>query len=99
MNQEAGEVVAGGILVEQLIVKRVRQPCDGMPVSQIPGSERPADRAAVQTLVDVRIFGDVAVVIVIDKGVTVGWVIEREGGYHQEQAQDDVTLFGRGEKT
>lgn len=98
MNQETGEVVPGRILMEKLPVQRVRQPSQGMPVSLLPGSEGPSDRLPGQALVDIRVFSDVTVVVVIHEGVAVDRVVKREGGDHEEKTKNDVPLFGRGEK-
>ena len=95
MNQQAGEVVSGRILLEQLIIKRVRQPGERMPVSLLRGSEGPSDRVPAQPVADVRILGDIAVVVIIDEGMAVDRVIERQRGYHKQEAQNYVAFFRR----
>jgi hypothetical protein len=42
----------------------------------------------------VRIFSDVAVVIVVDKRMLVDRVIERECNREEQKAEDDVALLG-----
>ena len=87
-------MVTGSVLVKQLIVERVRQPREWMPVSLLLGSKSPGDCVPAQALVDVRIFGDVAVVVIIDEGVAIDRVVERQGSRHQQEAQNYVALFG-----
>ncbi len=99
VNQEAGEVVSGRILMEKLVVKRMRQPGERMPVSLLGSGHGPSDGVPVQALVDVRVLGDVAVVVIIDEGMAVDRVVERQGRDYQKKAQDDIALFGRREKT
>lgn len=48
---------------------------------------------------DVRVLGDVAVVVVVNEGVAVDRVVQRQCRYHQQETQNDVSLFGRREKT
>ena len=70
-----------------------------MPVSLLRGGKGPGKGIPVQTVVDVKVLGDIAVVIVIDKGMAIDRVVERERGDNQQETENDIALFGRGEKT
>ena len=84
MDQQAGEVMSGSVLVEQFIVKRVRKPGERMPVALLLGGEGPSDRVPVQSVVDVGIVRDVAVVVIVDERVAIDGVVEGERGNNQE---------------
>ena len=75
MDQKAGEVVTGRILMEQLPVERVRQPGERMPVSLLGCGESPGDRFPSEAVADMKILRDVAVVVVIDERVAVDRVV------------------------
>ena len=53
----------------------------------------------VTTVVDVRVLGDVAIVVVVDERVAVDRVVERQRGDHQQETQNYVALFRRREKS
>ena len=65
-----------------------------MPVALFLGGESPGDRVPVQTVVDVRVLGNVAVIVIIDERVAVDRVVERQCGDDQEKTQNDVAFFG-----
>ena len=44
---------------------------------------------------DVRVLCDVTIVIEINEGMTVDWIVEGQRRYHQQQTQNDVALFRR----
>ena len=98
MNQHAGEMVPGRVLVKQLIVERVRQPGERMPVPLLGGREGPGDGVPVDAFVNVSVSGDITVVIVVNEGVAVDRIVKRQCRYHQQQTQYDVALFGGREK-
>ena len=99
VNQQAGEVVSRGVLVKQLIVKRVRHPGERVPIALLHGGEGPDGCVPVQTVTDVRILGDVAVIVIVDERVAIDRVVERQRCHHQQETQDYVALFGRREKS
>ena len=51
-------------------------------------SERPDNRVPSEPVLNVKILGDIAVVIVIDKRVPINRVIQRQRQHHQEKAKD-----------
>ena len=91
-------MVSRRILVEELPIQRVRQPRDRMPVALLHGCQCPCERVAGQAVSDVRVLGDVAVIIVIDEGMAVDWVVQGQRGDHQQETENDVALFWRGEQ-
>ena len=70
-----------------------------MPVALLGGGEGPCDRAPGQAIMDVQVLCDVTIVIVINEGMTVDWIVEPQRRYHQQQTQNDVALFRGREKT
>ena len=99
MNQHASEMVPGRVLVKQLVVERVRQPGERMPVPLLGGRKGPGDSVPVDATLNVSVPGDVTVVIVVDEGMAVDLIVERQCRCHQQQTQCDVALFGGREKT
>ncbi len=87
-------MVTSGVLAKELIVERVRQPREWMPVSLLLGSESPGDCVPTQAVADVRVLGDVAVVVIIDEGVAIDRVVERQTSRHEQEAQNYIALFG-----
>lgn len=50
-----------------LDVQHMGQPCEGMPVSGMKGGERPYKAIPSQSGLHIRIFGDIQVIVVVDK--------------------------------
>src|SRR5678815_2225408 len=70
-----------------------------MPVALLGGGEGPCDRAPGQAIMDVRVPCDVTIVIVINEGMAVDWIVEGQRRYHKQHTQNDLGLVRRGEKT
>jgi len=86
-------MVSCGVLMEQLIVERVRQPGERMPVSLLHGGEGPGDRVPGDTVSDVWILSDITIVIVVDERVTIDRVVERQRSHHEQETENYVALF------
>ena len=78
MQQDAGEVVPGGIQAKQRTIKRVRHPGEWMPVRLLGRGQRPRDGIGGQSLTEVRVVDDIAVIIVVHERVAVDRVVKRE---------------------
>src|SRR6476660_688808 len=70
-----------------------------MPIALLGGRKGPADGVPVDALVNVSVPGDVTIVIVVNEGVAVDRIVNRQCRYHQQQTQDHIALFRRCEKT
>jgi hypothetical protein len=70
-------MMPGRIGVKKLIVERVRDPRQRMPVRLLGGRECPVDRFPAESRMNVRIVGDVSGIVVVDEGMLVNGVIER----------------------
>ena len=57
-------MVLAGVEAEELHVQHVREPGQGMPVGGVGGGEGPRDGLPAQPLLDVRVFGDIDLVVV-----------------------------------
>src|ERR1700737_1197731 len=99
MNQHAGEVMSGWVQMKELVVERMGKPGKGMPVGLLGGSQCPGDGRGAESIADVGIFGDVAVVVVVDEDMPVDRVVQRKCDDDEEKTQDDVAFVGRLEKT
>jgi hypothetical protein len=91
-------VVSRSVLMKQLIIERVREPRERMPVSLLHGGEGPGDRVPGHAVVDVRILGDIAIVVVVDERVAIDRIVERQRDYYEQETKDYVAPFGRREK-
>ena len=69
VQQQVDVVVRAGVVLEELIVDDVRQPCDRMPVGRIVAGHRPFDGLAIQPGLDVIVASDVGAVVIVDEGV------------------------------
>ena len=87
-------MVSGWILVKETVIYRVRHPCDRMPVCLLSRGEGPGDGVRSQAILDVRIFGDIDVVIVVYEGMAVYRVVQHQRRNYQEKAENYVALFG-----
>ena len=66
-----------------------------MPVTLLGRRKGPGDGVPVYAVMSVSVFADVAVVIVVNEGVAVDRIVERQYRHHQQQTQNDVALFRR----
>jgi hypothetical protein len=56
-----------GAWAEQLRIHHQRQPRKGLPISHVAGCKCPDDFTSGQAVQNVRIFGNVDLVIIVDK--------------------------------
>ena len=70
-----------------------------MPVGLLGCGDRPGDRAARQALTDMRVFGDVTVVVVVDEGMAVDRIVECQRDDGQKKTHHRIALFSGREQT
>ena len=91
MDQEADQVMAGGVEAEKLDVQHVGEPGERMPVALVAGRERPGDGGPGQPALNGWVFINVGLVVAIDEGSVVHWPERGEGRGSQEQANEQPT--------
>ncbi len=91
VQRQAAQVVAARPQPEQLHVQHVGPPGEGVPVAGMAGGERPAHRLRRQPLLDVRVFGDVQVVVVVDELVAGDRRVHRDRRGRQQRRQRPLT--------
>ena len=74
-------MMARGIQAEQLAIEHVGDPSERVPVGNIESSERPTNVLKRQAGLNVRIEGDVRIVIVVNESIAGGGIVERQGGF------------------
>src|ERR1700687_4231494 len=94
MEQEAGRVVARGIRTEELDVKHVGQPGQGMPVCDGPRREGPRDRSRRQTREDLRVLVHVEVVVEPDETISKGTGPDDEDRECEQRTDGEITRRG-----
>jgi hypothetical protein len=67
VQEDAREMMAGGMEMKQLDVGSVRQPGKWMPVRLFECGESPGESGSGQTCLDLGISGDIAIIVVADK--------------------------------
>ncbi len=82
-----------GIQAVERAIERMRHPGKGMPVRLLGRSQRPGESVGGQALADVRILGDVTVIVVIHERVMVDRVVERQRDHREKQADDGIALL------
>jgi len=76
MKKHAGLVVSGGILIVHLEIQRVRQPGNRVPVTGIVGDEGPAHGLPREAALDVKVLGDINIVVVIDERMAFDGIVK-----------------------
>ncbi len=89
MNQQAVKMMARRIQPKQLIVERMRQPCQRMPIRRVGGREGPLDGAPGGVTLDVAVRGDVFLIVQDDERVPNNWAVECDGPRREQDAEDD----------
>src|SRR5579872_4145073 len=97
MQQQVHIMMTGRFHAEDLVVERMREPGERVPVSFVESSERPLDRWPTHPCTNVSVVGDVAVVIVVDERMAADRVVEGKGRQDKKKAENQISLFGRGE--
>src|SRR5579862_509056 len=95
MDQQTGEVMSCSIEMEELVIQRMREPGQRMPISLLGRSERPTDRIPAEAGANVRILGDVTIVIVVDETMPVNRVIDRQRGHYEQKRKNKIPLLRR----
>ena len=75
----------------------MRYPRQRMPVCLLRRSQRPTDCVNGQPLANVRILGDVAVIVVVYERMPIYGIVKRKRRYREKQAHHRIALF-RGRK-
>src|SRR5437588_6072583 len=90
VQQNADKMMARGIQAEQLAIEHVGDPSERVPVGNIESSERPTDVLEREAGLNVRIEGDVGIVIVVNESIAGGGIVERQGAGDEQQRQDGL---------
>ena len=88
METEVDEVMAGRVKPEEFNIQRMREPSQRVPVGGVIGAKGPGDSGPGQTLLKVRIGGDVSAVIVVDELVETNRPISGQRDCREEQAKE-----------
>ena len=86
-------MMSGRVHAKQRDIQSMRHPRERMPIGLLGGSEGPRNGASGQSLTDVRVLSDVTIIVVIDEGMAVDWVVQSQSCDRQQQAHDRVALF------
>ena len=92
-------MVSGRIETEERDVERVGHPSQWVPVGLLGCGDRPRDGIARQALAYVQIFGDVAIVVIVDEGMAVDRVVERQRDDRKQKTHDGIALFSGREES
>ena len=92
MEQYICAVMASRFELKELAIQGVRKPGHGMPIGLIVAGESPLDRVPVEPGLNVDIFRDVGVVVVIDEWVMNRRVVERGGSDYQQKTENKYSL-------
>src|ERR1700685_779861 len=84
-------VMSGGIEAEEVDVDGMRNPGERMPIACVTVSESTHRGIQRQHVFYMRIIRDVLGVVDVDERVTVNGGIDGDGGYGEQQAQNDGT--------
>ncbi len=71
MDDYARQVMTRRIHAEERNIKRMREPSDGMPICVLGRRECPLDGVGSQAVADMRIFRDVAIIVVVHERMLV----------------------------
>ena len=94
MNQHIVKMMSGSIQSKKLIVESMRQPCQRMPIRRrLRRCERPLDRAPGQSILNVRISGNVFLIVQDDKSIPEDWAVERNNHGPQQNTENDIQFL------
>ena len=86
MEQDIHIVITRRVQLEKLIVQSVREPGDRVPVGRVTAGECPGYGFPRQSAANVRIVGDVNVVVKIGESIVRCTVVDGQRGQKQQQA-------------
>ena len=86
VEQDTGQMMAGGIQAKDFAIHHVRKPRQRMPVAGVPGGERPFDARAGEPLLDHRIPGHVVRIVQVHETIPQRRQIGHQGDQQQQQA-------------
>ena len=88
--------MAGGIEAEELAIERVRQPRQRMPVVFVERGEGPRNCPPAKARLDVRVLGNVGLIVVVDEGIMVDGIVDGDGCQDEQQGcEDELVARGR----
>ena len=93
MQQDAGEMMPGGIQAKQRDIEGVRHPGERMPVGLLGRGQSPFESIGGQALTNVRVLGDVTVIVIVHEGMAIDGVVESQRYHREKQADDRVALL------
>ena len=77
---------------ENLAIQRMGKPGQRVPVGLLKRGERPSDSAPVNARAHLRIFDDIAIVVVAQEFGAEHAVVKRQGTQRQQQAKNQAAL-------
>jgi hypothetical protein len=93
MQNNPREMMPRRIQAKQLVVERVGDPAQRMPIRLLGRSERPSDRIAAQARAHVRVLSHVTSVIVVDEAMPIQRIVDNKGENQDQQTENEITLF------
>src|SRR5450432_3353484 len=91
-------MMAGGVQMENLAIESVGNPGQRVPVHRIRTAECPGDRVPTQSRLNVKIVGDVLIIVKIEELKMRNRIIESQRQHCQQQAKDEGALLRRGKQ-
>src|SRR4051812_14708234 len=85
MEQEAGQVMAGGFQAVELAIEQDGKPGQRMPEAGLQIGEGPLDALPAQSAAHVRVFGHVNLVVEVDKSMAANRPVRSQSGDKQNQ--------------
>src|SRR5437764_6134377 len=95
MQKNADKMRTRRIEPKQLVIQRMGKPRQWMPVRSVVSSECPFHRVPTETSSYVCVFGDVMVVVKIDKGIVPNRQVGEHGQQNQRKSEDESPLTWR----
>src|SRR5277367_3492708 len=92
MNKHIDHVRSCWIQTKHLAIKRVREPCNRMPVRCFRRPKSPNHCAPCKACANVGIVGNVRGIVIVEKWIARNWAIERNRCQCQQKAENQVSF-------
>src|SRR5271167_3937786 len=86
-------MVSGRIQVEELVVKRVRQPGETMPIRGVKRGERPLHGVPVKAGLNLEVADHIIAVIEGDERIAFHGMVKRHRGDDEQKSESKPPLF------
>src|SRR6266550_8222630 len=93
MQKNICVVVARRIQFEELIIERVRNPSQRMPVCGVERAEGPANRVPTQASLNMAVGSYVYVIVVVHESVLVDGVVDDKRAHDEHKTQNQIPLL------